>query len=79
MSADALCELICPIFDENVVIDILRKSTGLKQVIVNNIKIKDSATTKGDSYLSSIVRFTIEGTARDGYIYHIINNLIIFI
>ncbi|GLV44667.1 uncharacterized protein CBL_20578 [Carabus blaptoides fortunei] len=65
MSANALRDLICPMFDESVLVKILKKSTGLHDVRVNEVKVKDSATNKGDSYLSTIVRFTIEGTVKD--------------
>lgn len=66
MFAEKLKPLISPTFDENNLIDILKQSTSCKQVIINNVNIADSSVTKGYSYLSSIIKFTIEGSARDG-------------
>lgn len=66
MFAEKLKPLISPIFDENNLIDIFKKSTSCKHVIINNVNIADSSVTKGYSYLSSIIKFTIEGSVRDG-------------
>lgn len=67
MFAAKLKPLISQKFDENTLIDILKQWTNCKQVIINDVNIADSSVTKGYSYLSSIIKFTIKGSVRDGY------------
>lgn len=60
-----LTDKISPGFTENVLNDILRKQSGFTNVAIKEIKFSFSSK-KGDSYLSNITRFTIEGTGNSG-------------
>lgn len=62
MISKELCELIAPAFDDNVLNRIFKKSTGATNVRITDVLVRDSATNKGDSYLSAVVRFSLEGT-----------------
>lgn len=61
----SLNKAISPGFDENVLLDILKKKSGCSDPKVREIKL-GSASKKGDSYLSTVTRFTVEGTGDDG-------------
>lgn len=56
-----LTDRISPGFTENVLHDILEKQSGFTDIIIKEIKFSFSSK-KGDSYLSNVTRFTIEGT-----------------
>lgn len=69
-------------FDDGVLIKIFTKSTGLKDVTVENVVVRASATNKGDSYLSSVVRFSLEGTGKNKYVlfqYYFLEVLVIIV
>lgn len=68
MVSKELQENISPAFDDNVIKQILQKSSNCDNVCVTNVKIRDTNTNKGDSYLSSVVRFTVEGR-NEKYVY----------
>ncbi|KAI4462609.1 hypothetical protein MML48_4g00019634 [Holotrichia oblita] len=60
-----LTDRISPGFTENVFHDILRKQSGFTDIAVKEIKF-GFGSKKGDSYLSNVTRFTIEGTGNNG-------------
>lgn len=70
MLSKELQEIISPAFDDKILHEIFKKSTGANEFNINNVKIRDSATNKGDSYLSSIVRFSVEGTVKNEYVFN---------
>lgn len=65
ITVDELSQKISPAFTEDVLYDILRKKSGLNDIVIKDIKL-GSASKKGDSYLSNSTRLTIEGTGNNG-------------
>ncbi|KAJ3658257.1 hypothetical protein Zmor_010009 [Zophobas morio] len=67
MSAEELQKIISPKFTEQVLLDIVAKKTGLCDIKLKKIQLGAPAK-KGDSYLSTICRFTLEavGKNKDG-------------
>lgn len=59
MSVATLTEIISPNFTENVVIDMLERFSGFKNVQIKNVDIGNSSK-KGDSYLSTLCRFSLQ-------------------
>ncbi|KAI4462622.1 hypothetical protein MML48_4g00002143 [Holotrichia oblita] len=62
ISIDDLSTQISSAFTEDVLYNILKKESGLSNIVIKDIK-SSSASKKGDSYLSNSTRLTIEGTA----------------
>ncbi|KAI4462603.1 hypothetical protein MML48_4g00007172 [Holotrichia oblita] len=65
ISIDDLSKQISSAFTEDVLYNILKKESGLSNIVIKDIK-SSSASKKGDSYLSNSTRLTIEGTGNNG-------------
>lgn len=61
MLAKDLTELISPKFTEDVLLEILEKRTSLKNIQIKTIEL-GAESKKGDSYLSTICRFSVKAT-----------------
>ena len=64
MSAEELQKIISPKFTEQVLLDIVAKKTGLCDIKLKKIQLGAPAK-KGDSYLSTICRFTLEAVGKN--------------
>lgn len=67
MFSAELQDLISPAFNDDVLLTVLRKESGHEQVEIKKVQIRATATNKGDSYLSSIVRFSVLGINLERY------------
>lgn len=59
MFSKELQQIINSKFDDDVLIDIVKKKTGWDQFDIESVDLGE-ASTKGDNYLSNVTRFTIK-------------------
>lgn len=65
MSLNQLQTIIYPTVDQNSIYKMILSEGSLKEIVKYNITIKESSSKKGDSYLSTICRFSVTALGKN--------------